>query len=57
MSSLVGACTDPMDMLYGGNINAPECHTIGAIFHDAGLVHTNLLLCVIHCWPLTFLAT
>ena len=39
MSSLVGCCTDIMDMPLGGNINVPEFQTMGAIFDDVVLVH------------------
>ena len=46
--SLAGGCTDITFMLLGGKENAPTFHTIGFMFDDAVLVHTNLLLCVIY---------
>ena len=53
MFSSVGACTEIMDMLLGGNVSAPVFQTIDSMFDDALLVHTNVLLCVIYCWPFT----
>ena len=50
--SSVGACTDIMDMLHGGNLSAPAFHTLGSLFDSDVLVHKNLLVCVIYCWPL-----
>ena len=41
-------------MLLDGKWGAPALHIIGSSFDDAGLVHRNLLLCVIYLWPLTF---
>ena len=46
--SSVGACTDITDILLGGNVSAPAFQTMGSIFDDAVLVHTNFyyhLLC------------
>ena len=43
---MVGACTDMMIMLLGGNTNAPEFQTMGVIFGDVVLVHRNLLFVI-----------
>ena len=43
-----------MDMLLGGNISTPEFQTMGSIFEEVVLVHKNLFLCLMYCWPLTF---
>ena len=51
---LVGACIDIKDILLGGNVSAPTFCTIGSMFDGAVLVHINLLLFIIYCWPLTF---
>ena len=50
----VAACTDIMDMLLCNNVSDSSFQTMGSEFDAAVLVHTNLLLYVMYCWPLTF---
>ena len=43
MFSLIGACTDIMHMLFGGNFSALAFGTMGSMFDDAVLVHKNFV--------------
>ena len=42
------------DTLPGGNVADPELQIIGLVLDERILVHKNLLLCVMYCWPFIF---
>ena len=42
------------DTLLGGNMVDPELQITGSVLEEEILMHKNLLLCVVYCWPFIF---